>query len=509
MTGLTMEHSVGSRIRRLPGFARRCVGLLFALVPVVAPLRAEESGRPPNILFISIDDLRPELGAYGGQAITPHLDRLADRGLRFDRAYATQAVCGPSRLSVMAGLYPERTGLRRHDVKGWRERIGDVPTLNAWLGEHGYTTIGLGKVFHERDYEGADGPNWTLWIDTEQEHYLLPESLRERQENRREGKKVRGPSTESADLADVAYVDGKRAMMGAAILDQLGGNAPGPLSRSEREKPFFLAVGFQKPHLPFVAPRRYWEPYDRASLSLPEERGLPPGYPPAAANPRPGELYNYADIPRNDLPVDFPEALERRLFHGYLAATSYADANAGVLLEALERNGLAENTIVIVWGDHGFKLGEHGSWTKHTNLEIDNRVPLLVYSPGHPEAVGSTAALVELIDLYPTVCDWIGLPVPPHVQGRSFAKLLADPEGEHRESAYSSFPVPHPDAFKMGHSIRTRHHRYTEWWDGRDRRVESVLTNLEVDPGETTAVDDPSQETAHSEILRRRVLEAR
>ena len=220
---------------------------------------------------------------------------------------------------------------------------------------------------------------------------------------------------------------------------------------------------------------------------MPPNRGIPPGYPIHAANPSASEMKSYSDFEGNG-PADFSDATNRRLLHGYAAATSYADACVGRVLRALEASGLSENTIVILWGDHGWKLGDHSSWCKHTNFECDTRVPLLVRDP-RMEGGKTTNRLVELIDLYPTLCELTGLPTPNHCQGRSFVHLLKDPEAGHRLDAYSSYPT-HKDA---GHSIRFKNCRYTEWRDSEEKVVASVLTDLRADPGEeTNLVNDSS-----------------
>ncbi len=239
----------------------------------------------------------------------------------------------------------------------------------------------------------------------------------------------------------------------------------------------------------------------------PRNRSIPPGYPSQAANANPGELYHYGDIPRGT-PKNFPDELNNRLIHGYHAATSFTDANIGRLLDSLEENGFAENTIVVLWGDHGWKLGEHSSWCKHTNLEVDTRVPLIIRVPQMESAVGQTDSLVELIDLYPTLSGLAGLEAPEHLQGKSLVPILEDPTATVRDSAYSSYPARVGKTNTIGNSIRTDDFRYTEWWD-KDRPILAVATNLSEDPGETTAVTDPDILKGLSEMLRERVMDAR
>lgn len=454
----------------------------------------------PNVLFIAVDDLRPELACYGARTLTPNIDRLAASGVQFDRAYCNQAVCGASRVSLMTGLYPEFTGERTYHVTDWRQRWADVVTLNQHLTENGYTTIGLGKIYHNSNGPGVDPENWTEWVTVGGTEYADPASLRAtRERNGRE----RGPSTEAADVPDETHFDGNRARVGAARIYQL----------AKQDAPFFLAVGFTKPHLPFVAPRKYWDLYERESFSLPANLGVPPGYPDYARNSNAGELRAYSDIPREGTPADFPSDLNSRLLHGYHACVSYTDRNIGVLLDALDHSGAARNTIVVLWADHGWKLGDHSSWCKHTNFECDTRVPLIIRCPGMSTATGRSAALVELIDLYPTLCELCGLDAPDHLQGRSLLPVLEDPESTHRPFAYSSYPHGRgrEQPGVVGHSIRTARYRYTEWWEkGTDRVAAAVLTDIEADPGEVTAVaGEEDLKRRLSAELRERVLAVR
>ena len=494
--------------------------LAFAgLVPAVADER-------PNILFIAVDDLRPELGCYGNRAITPNIDRLAAGGLRFDRAYCNQAVCGASRTSLMTGLYPEFTGLRSYHVNGWRKKLASTTTLNQHFGNHGYLTVGLGKIYHERvGHDAVDGAHWTRWFELSHEtDWQKPENIARHHENAKRHEQSgklpkRGPVTESFETTDDAYIDGRRADLAVEIINQLGGNSKrgddSPLKTEllPLNAPFFLAVGFTKPHLPFVAPRKYWDLYDRDQFSMPPGTGIPLGYPLDAANLNPGEIKSYDDIPIQAAPAAWDDELNRRLLHGYHACVSYTDAHIGRLLDALDENELADNTIVILWGDHGWKLGDHSSWCKHTNFEVDTRVPLIVRHPDMTESNGAnTSSLVELIDLYPTLCELARLPLPPHLQGKSFANLLRDPSSKIRDTAYSSYPARVKRSGAIGHSIRTRNHRLTQWWQGNDpeKVVAAVATDLSTDPAETTALadDDPAIDDL-SRQLRARVFAAR
>ncbi len=461
----------------------------------MAALASAMAQDKPNVLFIAVDDLRPELGCYGTRALTPNIDKLAGSGLQFDRAYCNQAVCGASRVSLMTGLYPEFTGERSYHVRDWRKRWAKTVTLNQHFTANGYTTIGLGKIYHGSSGPGVDPDNWSKWITVNGVQYANPASLTAAKNNTR--RKGRGPATEVSIATDDVLTDGARAKAGVAQLKQL----------TKAGKPFFLAVGFTKPHLPFVAPKRYWDLYKQTSFALPPNIGVPPGYPDYARNANAGELRSYSDIPSKGAAGTFPETLNQRLIHGYHASVSYTDRNIGLLLKALDASGAAENTIVVMWADHGWKLGDHASWCKHTNFECDTRVPLIIRHPSMQTAQGHSKALVELIDLYPTLTELCGLDTPTHVQGKSFVPILKTPTASHRQSAYSSYPHGN----RTGHSIRTDRYRYTEWWEkGSDTPVATMLTDIEADPGETTAItDDEALKARLAAQLKTRVLSAR
>lgn len=456
---------------------------LFSLTLFSTGFAAER----PNILFFAVDDLRPELGAYGANVKTPHLDRLAESGVRFDRAYCNQAVCGASRLSLMGGLYPTKTGEQTFHVTDWRKRHPNLLTMNQHFKANGYLTLGTGKIYHGTNGGEIEANNWDDWLKSGGKGYVLEESLAEMKRNQKanpdkDPKDFRGTTTECADVPDEAYSDGARAAVAAAKLKEL----------VAQDRPFFFAVGFTKPHLPFNAPKRYWDLYEREQFALPENLSWPPGYPDYARNRTAGEMSKYSDYEGKSL-VDFSNELNQRLLHGYAACVSFVDANVGKILDVLDNSVAAKNTIVVFWGDHGWKLGDHSSWCKHTNFEVDTRVPLLIRAPG--KETGATDALVEFIDLYPTLCELAGLEVPGHVQGKSLLPVLEDLNEEHRTSAYSSYP----HGKRMGHSIRMGAYRYTEWFDEDGTKETAVLTDLQNDPGEETNV---IEEEAHADALK-------
>jgi iduronate 2-sulfatase len=476
---------------------------LFLLLASAGTALAEETAtKRPNVLFIAVDDLRPELGTYGAHTHTPNIDRLAATGLRFDRAYCQQAVCGASRLSLMGGLYPTRTEEQTYHVEGWRTRWPNLLTMNQHFRNQGYQTVGLGKIYHGTNGPGVDLDNWDQWLSPPASLYALPENQPLARRSSSKGPKTspKGPLTENADVPDTAYADGLRARRAAAFLRAF---AEGPENSGERHPPFFLAVGLTKPHLPFTAPKKYWDLYQRKDFHMPPNAGIPPGYPTYAANLNASEMAAYDDF-EGERPTDFSDELNQRLLHGYAACVSYADANVGLILDALEESCLTANTIVVLWGDHGWKLGDHSSWCKHTNFECDTRVPLIIRAPGKQagnQSAHATSRLVELIDLYPTLCELTGLETPAHCQGRSFANLFDDPQSGHRMAAYSSYPAGAKNR-ETGHSIRFGNYRYTEWrsTSGKSLPVKRVLTQIEQDPGEeTNGVNNPQ----HADALKR------
>lgn len=467
---------------------------LLAIVAIVMAAFTARAADRPNILFIAVDDLRPELATYGAEVLTPNIDRLAASGLRFDRAYCQQAVCGASRLSIMGGLYPTKTSEQTYHVEGWRKRHPDLLTLNQHFRAEGYRAVGSGKIYHGSGGPGVDPDNWDEWITLKAPGYALPASEQARKDNdaahpNNKGTSYRGPTTESAPVDDDFFIDGLRAQHAATHLGKLAAD----------DRPFFFAVGFIKPHLPFVAPQKYWDLYEREDFSMPDNLGVPPGYPDYARNAKAGEMAKYSDY-EGKSPVDFSDDLNRRLLHGYAACVSYTDANVGILLDALEASGEADNTIVVFWGDHGWKLGEHGSWCKQTNYNIDTRVPLMIRAPGIGLEGESTDRLAELVDLYPTLCELAGIDAPDGMEGTSLKPLLEDPNRQLKSAAFSQYvrrPKNSPDGKRyMGYSMVTSNYHYVEWhtWDHETKTagelVARELYNLHTDPDENINLAD-------------------
>jgi iduronate 2-sulfatase len=416
----------------------------FYVFSQVAGLAADK----PNILFIAIDDLRPELGCYGSDiAITPNLDSLAGDGLLFNRAYCQQAICGPSRASLMTGARPDTTGITHNYIR-LRDLNPDIVTLPQHFIANGYEAVYCGKVFHQGDTD--EGISWSRNPARNRLNISPPRfpggfSLPENQEiffaNRdlmlekygEQAKRglISGPAYECADVPDQAYIDGYNTDLAVATMNDV---------LETGDKPFFLGLGFKKPHLNWVAPKRYWDLYDRETIPLatqvdgPENgamMGLHASF----------ELRTRHGIPKSGS-ID-PE-LATTLMHAYLACTSYVDAQVGRMIAALEEAGIRDDTIIVVWGDHGWHLGDMGIWGKATNYEIATRVPLMIWTPEMPEKNRGvkTDALVELIDIYPTLCDLAGIDQPPHLEGVSYAPLLDAPHQNWKSAAFSQFPNP-------------------------------------------------------------------
>lgn len=454
--------------------------LLTALL--LAPLAALATAQPsekcrPNILFIAVDDLRPELGCYGAkQAKTPHIDKLAAKGMRFDRAYCQVPVCGASRASLMTGLLP--TSKRFTDFAAWAEKDAlNAATLPQVFKEAGYTTLSNGKVFHHP--EDTEKRSWSepAWWPKDPEAPTLgvdPET------NQRLSSRKRGRIFESPDVPDEAYPDGKTALKTIADLQRL----------KKDGKPFFLACGFIKPHLPFYAPKRYWDLYERDKIQIAENRARPADAPAGLKGSGEFRMYHLADFDENS------DAFHRMMRHGYFACTSYVDKLIGDVLYELERLGLEENTIVVLWGDHGWHLGEHNFWGKHNTMHLSLRVPLIIKVPGKKPA--HTKALVETSDIFPTLCKLAATKVPETVQGREFTKLLDQPQTPFRESVHSRFG--------NGDAIVTEQFNYTRY--GKT----DMLYDLQNDPQENTNIAGNSEfkETLEkmAALLRQRQQEA-
>jgi len=457
-----------------------------------------------NVLFILVDDLKPTIGAYGDNfAITPNMDKLAEEGFVFQNAYTQQAVCAPSRASMLTGLRPDRTKVR--DLKTQiRSKNPDIVTLPQYFKQNGYITHGIGKVFDPRSVDKMhDKPSWTIpYIGSFRLKWEQPKPkngyyqlLKNRMQvthfekladekaltGKKRNKYIHGaykPATEKADVPDDAYIDGVIANAAIEKLD----------SFSKGGKTFMLMVGFKRPHLPFVAPTKYWNMYDSKKVKLAKYQKHAKNDTDLAYHNN-GELRSYTDIPdafgSNGLLSD---EKQKELIHGYYAATSYVDAQIGKLLKKLETTGLDKNTIVVLWGDHGWHLGDHGLWCKHTNLEQATHLPLIMHVPGMKP--GKAKAPVESVDIYPTLCELTNIAKAKDLQGKSLVPLM---KGQKREQAFAVSQWPVREINGMGYSIRTGRYRYTEWYENylstkpRDLgdMVATELYDYEKDPLET------------------------
>jgi arylsulfatase A-like enzyme len=448
--------------------------LPLAALAALTALSNADSPRT-NVLFLAVDDLRPALGCYGDSVVrSPNIDRLAAGGTVFRRAYCQQAVCSPSRSSLLTGRRPDTT--RVYDlVTHFRKTIPDVVTLPQHFKNHGYHAQGIGKIYHG----GYDDPkSWSVPHTVGGGPRFGPEGRAMLGKLKAEAKKagadvsrVRGLPWEAPDVGDDDLADGSTTLK---AIDAL---------RKVKDRPFFLAVGYLNPHLPFVAPKKYWDLYKPDDFKL-AANPYPPKGAPSYAPSSWGELRAYHGIPRKG-PVSAEQA--RSLIHGYHAAVSYLDAQVGRLLDELDRLKLADNTVVILWGDHGWFLGEHGMWCKHANYELATRVPLVVRAPG--KKPGKTDALVEFVDIYPSLAELCGLPAPDGVEGTSFRPLLDDPARPWKRAAFSQYPRQVPGQGRaMGYAMKTGRYRLVEWSVPAKGFVEHELYDHEKDPGENVNV---------------------
>ena len=401
-----------------------------------------------NVLFIIVDDLRPMLGCYGHPEMhTPNIDRLAQRGTLFDRAYCQYPLCSPSRTSMITGLRPETTGVLNNSTD-FRRRLPGVVTLPQHFKSHGYHTQSVGRIAHlprlQDDENSWSAPSWRpTWI---------PFDIQTT------------PSWQALGVEDDELRDGKVAKRAVQVLEQI------------KEQQFFLAVGFYKPHLPLEAPQKYFELYDTQDFDLPAS-SIPPKDAPARALTNWSAIRNYQDLPAGTEPLSDAKTLE--LIRAYAAATSYIDAQIGRVLDQLDTLSLTENTVIVFCGDHGHHLGEHGIWGKQTLFEVSLRSPLIVSIPNQQPS--ETKAFAELVDIYPTLCDGCQVPIPPQLEGISLVPVIEQPTRPWKTAAFSKF-----GGAAGGISIRTEQYRYTEWGQNGSRGVE--LYDYDADPDETVNI---------------------
>ncbi|WP_250149236.1 sulfatase [Flagellimonas sp. 389] len=444
-------------------FVKHCALLLPVVIIGCNPIQnatSKNKDNPPNILFIAVDDLRPELGCYGKpQILSPNIDKLAAQGFLFENAYCNIPVCGASRASILTGLRPNPNRFLAHNSYIDKDAPG-VETLPELFKNNGYITLSMGKVLHNWEDDALQS-----WTEAPWNPKLLVSGSagRKRLNYQRAENTNRRPPYERADVADSAYHDGK---LTNKVIKKLGLLAEG-------EKPFFMAVGFVKPHLPFNAPAKYWDLYDSKALQFPEFMKYPENAP-EESHHNSSELRTYDGIPSKGPITD---EMARTLIHGYYACTSYIDAQIGLIVNELETLKLKENTIIVLWGDHGWSLGEHGLWCKHSTYNVAMKAPLIVYVPskkgGH-----KVSGLVEFVDMYPSLVELSGLQKPSHLQGKSFTHLLDNPNRMGKDAVYGRW--------KNSDFMRTDGFSYTEWFSENGKSQARMLYNLDRDPNETS-----------------------
>jgi len=470
---------------------------------------APKSDKKLNVLFISIDDLGPNLGVYDNKYIvSPNLDAFASQGTTFRRTYCQAAVCAPSRASLMSGLRPDSTRVWHLGDK-FRELHPNLVTMPQHFHSNGYHTVCIGKIFHNYmpdstswdepdlrpsrynipEWQGRDGETFYVNAETQRKQKIKRDSIIAIRPGYYADGWNNGPAWEIEDVHDTMYFDGAQTELAKATLSRLAGS----------DQPFFLALGYFRPHLPFAVPKKYWDLYDADSIPLAGNPYVPINSPVMSMNSM-YELRGYDGFKNLKHPREhvMAEDTARILKQGYYASVSYVDALFGQLMEHLKKEGLYENTVVIVWGDHGWKLGEHNGWCKQTNYNIDIHVPMIVYSPKTGVRGGKSFEITELIDMYPSLCELAGIESPNYLQGKSFVPLMNQVDKPWKKAAFSQFhrrPKVTPDGGRyMGYSLMTKNHHYVEWytWDHVKGEhgdfVTAELYDLNIDPEENNNI---------------------
>ncbi|MCI4669202.1 MAG: sulfatase [Bacteroidia bacterium] len=464
----------------------------------------------PNVLFISIDDLRPSLGVYGDSiAISPHIDQLASEGITFRETFCQSAVCAPSRASLMTGLRPDSTRVWHLGDK-FRELHPDILTMPQYFSRFGYHTVNLGKIFHNYmpDSISWDEPDLRParylrkdWLKRDGETFYISEAVNASQALKRDSllklKPIRyadgwntGPAWEAANVHDSMYYDGAQTELAKRILSRL----------SKTNKPFYMGLGYFRPHLPFAVPKKYWDLYDPQMIPLPPNPELTKNAPIYSMNSM-YELRHYDGFGHIAHPTQsqkIGEDTTRILRQGYYASVSYIDALLGDLMRHMKEIGIYENTIIVLWGDHGWKLGDHNSWGKMTNYNIDLKVPVIIRYPNQKNRGVHSYEITELVDLFPTICELADLDVPDYMQGRSMVPLMDKPDKKWKSAAFSQFhrrPKVSADGKRyMGYSINTSTYHYIEWYAWNHKTgTRGAFTGAELydrlaDPNETVNI---------------------
>ena len=457
-----------NRSRLMPNQSKITMGghHLLAVIALAYFLVTGSAEARPNFLFLVADDMRPELSSYYGpdfpspvhpMMYTPNLDRLAARSLLLKRAYVQQAVCSPSRTSLLTGRRPDTTHV--YDLVHYFRKVGgNFTTVPQYFKQHGYHSVGMGKIFHPGSASGDDDP-----ISWSEPYFHAPDEKYWREKKH-------------SWMAIPARLRYKHPLPD----DQIADHAVHTLGRAAKRlatdgQPFFVAVGFHKPHLPFIFPEEFLTRYPREEIHVPDNQFAPVGMPPVAWSSY-GELRSYHDVARlnvtGDINSTIPAGKVRELRRAYYSALSYTDSLIGRVLGELEHLGLANNTVVSFWGDHGWQLGEHGEWAKHTNFELATHAPMMVSIPGVTDSGVVTEALTEFVDLFPTLVDAAGLPPLPLCpenssavvlcrEGSSLMPLIHNPTRPWKSRVFSQYP--RDDHRVMGYTMRTDRFRYTEW----------------------------------------------
>ena len=418
---------------------------------------ANLSLKKQNILFISIDDFRPKISSYGEtKMITPNIDKLASEGLQFNNAYTNIAVCGASRASIMTGIRPSEKRFNDFSTRASVDTPDAIP-LNQIFKENGYETISYGKIYHHKD----DFQEY--WTEKDggqiQSDFQDPISLAriENAERGEYGKKQ--PTFEYPDVDDYAYNDGKITKRAINKLKAL----------KNENKSFFMAIGYVSPHLPFIQPKKYWDMYDHDAIKLADNSFQPKNSPDIAieAQHNSAEMRkNYLDIPENG---QLDDSLARNLIHGYYASVTYMDALIGELIKELDDLGLRENTTIVFWSDHGYFLGEHGFWCKHSTFEEAVKIPFIISSPSHIKNK-TTTSFTELVDVYPTLCDIANIKAPSYLQGESLIPVLENPSTILKTEVYTRY--------KQGEAVIDKDFSYTEFYEGEKYLGNMLYDNL-------------------------------
>lgn len=474
----------------------------ISLCPAISIAQQTPTQKPKNIVVILVDDLKPNLGCYGDKtAISPNIDQLANNGIKFNNAYCNQAVSVASRYNLLTGMRSTTSGLYNFGTE-FRDAYPDAITLPQYFMKAGYHAEAIGKIFHVGHGNTNDKASWSIPHHKEKViEYLLPQSTNReltREEAYFENTKMyiedlpanhilpRGAAWEAPDVVDEAYGDGRVASHAISRFRELKKNP---------DQPFFMAIGFARPHLPFCVPKKYWDLYNADLLPMPTYVQDPVGAPPMAIK-RGGEIDQFKPIPAGQ--YVFNDTLTRKLIHGYYASMSYMDAQLGRVIAELKRLNMFDNTIIILWGDHGWHLGDHGYWTKHTNYEQANHIPLIIVAPGASKPGTSTNQLTETVDIYPTLTELAGIGkpcVPQPIDGLSLVPVIKNPETRIRDHAYHAYP----HGKYMGRAIRTDRYRLVEW-KNRENQADIVyeLYDYKTDSLETKNIYNQQPKIAAS-----------